>query len=67
MLNKDGITLLFMLKLELTSKSTLQLTRVFIKVAWFFFWLVGCFKDFICLNLLIIPQFRFYLRVFLLH
>lgn len=42
MLNKDGITLLFMLKLELTSKSTLQLTRVFIKVAWFFFfgWLV---------------------------
>lgn len=41
MLNKDGITLLFMLKLELTSKSTLQLTRVFIKVAWLFFgWLV---------------------------
>lgn len=48
-----------MLKSESSSKKhNLQLTDVFIKVCFF----VCVFKGFICLNLLITPQFSLYLR-----
>lgn len=52
----DDIRLLITLKLEsISKKHNLQLNDLFIKVVCLFV------KDFICLNLLITPQFRLYL------